>query len=41
MYIKLLEQTVRELKGEEIEDEIRAAVNLKLIFGSTSSTSLT
>ena len=30
MYIKLLEQTVRELKGEEIEDEIRAAVNLKV-----------
>jgi len=28
MYTKLLEQTVRELKGEEIEDEIRATVNL-------------
>jgi transcription-repair coupling factor (superfamily II helicase) len=28
MYMKLLEQTVRELKGEEIEDETRAAVNL-------------
>jgi transcription-repair coupling factor (superfamily II helicase) len=30
MYMKLLEQTVRELKGEEIEDELRAAVNLKV-----------
>ena len=30
MYIKLLEQTVRELKGEEIQDEVRAAVNLKV-----------
>jgi transcription-repair coupling factor (superfamily II helicase) len=28
MYMKLLEQTVRELKGEEIEDDIRAAVSL-------------
>lgn len=28
MYMKLLEQTVRELKGEEIEDDLRAAVNL-------------
>jgi transcription-repair coupling factor (superfamily II helicase) len=28
MYMKLLEQTVRELKGEELEDEVRAAVNL-------------
>ena len=28
MYVKLLEQTVRELKGEEIEDERRASVNL-------------
>jgi transcription-repair coupling factor (superfamily II helicase) len=28
MYMKLLEQTVRELKGEEIEDDIRATVNL-------------
>src|SRR5437867_7212850 len=28
MYMKLLEQTVRELKGEEIEDEARATVNL-------------
>jgi transcription-repair coupling factor (superfamily II helicase) len=29
MYMKLLEQTVRELKGEEIEDDVRAAVNLQ------------
>jgi transcription-repair coupling factor (superfamily II helicase) len=28
MYMKLLEQTVRELKGEEVEDDIRATVNL-------------
>ena len=28
MYMKLLEETVRELKGEEIEDDIRATVNL-------------
>jgi transcription-repair coupling factor (superfamily II helicase) len=28
MYLKLLEQTVRELKGEEVEDETRATVNL-------------
>jgi transcription-repair coupling factor (superfamily II helicase) len=28
MYMKLLEQTVRELKGEEIEDELRASINL-------------
>ncbi len=28
MYMKLLDQTVRELKGEEIEDEARATVNL-------------
>jgi transcription-repair coupling factor (superfamily II helicase) len=30
MYTKLLEQTVRELKGEEIEDDHRATVNLKV-----------
>ena len=30
MYMKLLEQTIRELKGEELEDERRAAVNLRL-----------
>ncbi|MEK6629345.1 MAG: TRCF domain-containing protein, partial [Acidobacteriota bacterium] len=28
MYMKLLEQAVRELKGEELEDEVRATVNL-------------
>ncbi len=28
MYMKLLEQTVRELKGEEIEDDVRATVSL-------------
>ena len=30
MYMKLLEQTIRELKGEEIEDEVRATVNLRV-----------
>jgi transcription-repair coupling factor (superfamily II helicase) len=30
MYMKLLEQTVRELKGEEIEDDTRATVNLRV-----------
>lgn len=30
LYVKLLDQTVRELKGEEIEDKVRAAVNLNL-----------
>jgi len=30
MYMKLLEQTVRELKGETIDDDIRATVNLKV-----------
>ena len=29
MYMKLLEQTVRELKGEELEDDVRATVNLR------------
>jgi transcription-repair coupling factor (superfamily II helicase) len=28
MYMKLLEQTVRELRGEEVEDDVRATVNL-------------
>jgi len=28
MYMKLLEQTVRELKGEDVEDDVRATVNL-------------
>ena len=30
MYMKLLEEAVRELKGEEIEDDARATVNLKV-----------
>jgi transcription-repair coupling factor (superfamily II helicase) len=30
MYLQLLEQTVRELKGEDLEDERRAAVNLRV-----------
>jgi transcription-repair coupling factor (superfamily II helicase) len=30
MYMKLLEQTVRELKGEDVEDDVRATVNLKV-----------
>ena len=28
--MKLLEETVRELKGEEIEDDVRATVNLRV-----------
>ena len=28
MYMKLMEQTVRELKGEELDDDVRATVNL-------------
>ena len=28
LYVKLLEQTVRELKGEEVADDVRAIVNL-------------
>jgi transcription-repair coupling factor (superfamily II helicase) len=30
MYMKLLEETVRELKGEELEDDARAVVNLRV-----------
>jgi transcription-repair coupling factor (superfamily II helicase) len=30
MYMKLLEETIRELKGEDLEDELRANVNLKV-----------
>lgn len=30
MYLKLLEETVRELKGEDLEDERRAVVNLRI-----------
>ena len=30
MYMKLLEGTVRELKGEDVEDDLRATVNLRV-----------
>jgi len=30
MYTKLLEETIRELRGEELEEEIRATVNLRV-----------
>jgi transcription-repair coupling factor (superfamily II helicase) len=30
MYMKLLEQTIKELKGEELEDDVRANVNLRV-----------
>ena len=30
MYMKLLEDTIKELKGEEIEDTVRATVNLRV-----------
>jgi transcription-repair coupling factor (superfamily II helicase) len=30
MYMKLLEQTIKELKGEEVEDDVRANVNLRV-----------
>jgi transcription-repair coupling factor (superfamily II helicase) len=30
MYMKLLEQTIHELKGEDVEDEVRANVNLRV-----------
>jgi transcription-repair coupling factor (superfamily II helicase) len=30
MYMKLLEQTIKELKGEDIQEEIRANVNLRV-----------
>ncbi len=29
-YMKLLEQTIKELKGEELEDDVRANVNLRV-----------
>ncbi len=32
MYMKLLEDTIRELKGEDLEDDLRATVNLKVDF---------
>jgi transcription-repair coupling factor (superfamily II helicase) len=37
MYMKLLEQTVRELKGEELEDDVRATVNLRVDLRIDSS----
>jgi transcription-repair coupling factor (superfamily II helicase) len=30
MYMKLLEQTIKELKGEEVQDDVRATVNLRV-----------
>ena len=30
LYMKMLEQAVRELKGEEFEDDLRATVNLRV-----------
>jgi transcription-repair coupling factor (superfamily II helicase) len=30
MYMKLLEQAVQELKGEEVQDDVRAVVNLRV-----------
>ncbi len=30
MYVKLLDETIRELKGEELLDDVRAMVNLKV-----------
>jgi transcription-repair coupling factor (superfamily II helicase) len=32
MYMKLLEETIRELKGEDLEDDVRANVNLRIDF---------
>ena len=32
MYMKLLEETIKQLKGEDIEDDRRAVVNLRLDF---------
>jgi transcription-repair coupling factor (superfamily II helicase) len=32
MYTKLLEDTIRELKGEDLEDDLRATVNLRIDF---------
>jgi transcription-repair coupling factor (superfamily II helicase) len=32
MYMKLLEDTIRELKGEDLEDDLRSAVNLRIDF---------
>jgi transcription-repair coupling factor (superfamily II helicase) len=40
MYMKLLEETIRELKGEDLEDDVRH-VNLRSTCGSTRTTSPT
>jgi len=32
MYTKLLEETIRELKGEDLEEDVRATVNLRIDF---------
>jgi transcription-repair coupling factor (superfamily II helicase) len=32
MYMKLLEETIRELKGEDLEDDVRSTVNLRIDF---------
>ena len=32
MYMKLLEETIKELKGEDLDDDRRATVNLRLDF---------
>jgi transcription-repair coupling factor (superfamily II helicase) len=32
MYTKLLEETIRELKGEDLEDDLRSTVNLRIDF---------
>jgi transcription-repair coupling factor (superfamily II helicase) len=32
MYTKLLEETIRELKGEDLEDDVRSTVNLRIDF---------
>jgi transcription-repair coupling factor (superfamily II helicase) len=32
MYMKLLEETIKELKGEDLEDDLRATVNLRVDF---------
>jgi len=31
-YMKLLEETIRELKGEDLEDDVRSTVNLRIDF---------
>jgi transcription-repair coupling factor (superfamily II helicase) len=37
MYMKLLEETIRELKGEDLEDDVRATVNLRIDFRISDS----